>query len=137
MIQNFLSKVAHHFSVDTPKGLSRSMFGSIESGKAESADFVKKWERQVENLIPKDQLLVFEVKQGWGPLCNFLNLPVPDQPFPRANDRAEMNKNINKIVRTAWVVVIGMPIFMGLFMYVILWATNIIWTEINEYISCS
>ena len=40
-------------------------------------------------LIPDSQLLVFEVKHGWGPLCEFLEVPAPDEPFPRTNDRLE------------------------------------------------
>jgi len=43
----------------------------------------------VKSAIPASQLLVFQVKQGWGPLCEFLGLPVPDDPFPRTNDRSE------------------------------------------------
>ncbi|HIG23508.1 MAG TPA: hypothetical protein EYQ28_13730 [Henriciella sp.] len=43
----------------------------------------------VKRTIPADQLLVFEVKQGWGPLCNFLGVETPEGPFPRTNDRAE------------------------------------------------
>ncbi len=43
----------------------------------------------VKATIPADQLLQFEVKQGWRPLCEFLDVPVPDEPFPRTNDRAE------------------------------------------------
>lgn len=39
--------------------------------------------------IPAGQLLVYQVKEGWGPLCGFLGVPVPDAPFPRTNDRAE------------------------------------------------
>lgn len=39
--------------------------------------------------IPPERLLVFQVKEGWGPLCGFLGLPVPDEPFPRTNDREE------------------------------------------------
>lgn len=39
--------------------------------------------------IPAEQLLVFQVKEGWKPLCDFLGLPVPDGAFPRTNDRAE------------------------------------------------
>jgi hypothetical protein len=39
--------------------------------------------------IPADQLLIFEVKQGWGPLCEFLDAPIPDEDFPRTNDRGE------------------------------------------------
>jgi len=43
----------------------------------------------VKETIPADRLLVYEVKQGWEPLCAFLGVPVPDEPFPRSNDRAE------------------------------------------------
>jgi hypothetical protein len=43
----------------------------------------------VKATIPAAQLLVYQVKEGWEPLCNFLNVPVPDTPFPRTNDRAE------------------------------------------------
>lgn len=39
--------------------------------------------------IPAQQLLVYQVKEGWGPLCEFLNVPEPAEPFPRTNDRAE------------------------------------------------
>jgi hypothetical protein len=35
--------------------------------------------------IPKSRLLVYEVKQGWPPLCAFLGVPIPDEPFPMTN----------------------------------------------------
>jgi hypothetical protein len=43
----------------------------------------------VKAAIPADRLLVYQVKEGWAPLCTFLGVPVPDEPFPRTNDRAE------------------------------------------------
>lgn len=43
----------------------------------------------VKAAIPPGQLLVYQVKEGWGPLCAFLGVPVPDEPFPRTNDRGE------------------------------------------------
>ena len=42
---------------------------------------------EVRRTIPAERLLEFEVSQGWGPLCAFLGVPVPDRPFPRSNDR--------------------------------------------------
>ncbi|ORY90767.1 P-loop containing nucleoside triphosphate hydrolase protein [Leucosporidium creatinivorum] len=36
--------------------------------------------------IPAERLLIFQVQEGWEPLCKFLNVPIPDQPFPRVND---------------------------------------------------
>ncbi|MBE1532022.1 sulfotransferase family protein [Actinomadura algeriensis] len=41
----------------------------------------------VQKAIPPDRLLTYEVKQGWRPLCDFLGVPIPDEPFPRLNDR--------------------------------------------------
>lgn len=46
---------------------------------------------------PKDKLLVYEVSQGWEPLCKFLNKPIPDVPFPNVNDTAHFQKMINAI----------------------------------------
>jgi hypothetical protein len=38
----------------------------------------------------KRELLEFNVKQGWQPLCEFLGEPVPQTPFPFGNDTKEM-----------------------------------------------
>lgn len=46
------------------------------------------------NYLPKDRSLVYEVKQGWEPLCNFLNVPVPPTPFPRSNVRDEFKVRV-------------------------------------------
>ena len=48
----------------------------------------------VKAAIPPDQLLVFQVKEGWDPLCRFLGVPVPATDFPRTNDRAEFWERI-------------------------------------------
>jgi len=39
--------------------------------------------------VPAASLLVFEVKQGWEPLCKFLGVPVPATPFPKTNNRED------------------------------------------------
>lgn len=43
----------------------------------------------VKRAIPAGQLLVYDVRQGWEPLCAFLDAGVPAEPFPKSNDRAE------------------------------------------------
>jgi hypothetical protein len=64
-------------------------------GKFEDKEFAKatfnKFNEEVLASVPKDKLLVFEVKQGWEPLCTFLNVPVPAEPFPKVNDTEEFN----------------------------------------------
>lgn len=50
------------------------------------------YERHIEYLkkvVPKDRLFFFDVRDGWEPLCQMLNVPVPKgKPFPRLNDAA-------------------------------------------------
>jgi hypothetical protein len=42
--------------------------------------------RRVRATIPSDKLLEYSVKDGWNPLCNFLEINnCPDTPFPRTN----------------------------------------------------
>lgn len=43
----------------------------------------------VKDAIPAERLLVHDVKQGWEPLCAFLGVSVPDEAFPRTNNRSE------------------------------------------------
>jgi hypothetical protein len=42
---------------------------------------------QVKRVVPAERLLVWEVGEGWGPLCEFLGVDVPAEPLPHANDR--------------------------------------------------
>lgn len=44
----------------------------------------------VKREIAKDRLLVFDVKEGWAPLCAFLGKTIPAEPFPRVNSKEEM-----------------------------------------------
>lgn len=48
------------------------------------------WTDEVVATVPADRLLVFEVKNGWGPLCEFLDVLEPASPFPNVNDRESM-----------------------------------------------
>ena len=42
--------------------------------------------------IPSDRLLIYDVAEGWKPLCRFLGVAVPDSPFPRANTAAAFHQ---------------------------------------------
>jgi hypothetical protein len=52
-------------------------------------DFFNSRNQSVIDGVDKDRLLVYSVTEGWDPLCDFLAVPVPDQPFPHINTRAE------------------------------------------------
>jgi len=44
----------------------------------------------VKSVVPKDRLLIWNVKEGWEPLCKFLEHEIPDCPVPRENMKAEL-----------------------------------------------
>jgi hypothetical protein len=52
---------------------------------------------EVVEAVPADRLLVFDVADGWGPLCEFLGVPVPDEPFPHVNDRSSMRRKLGAV----------------------------------------
>ena len=61
-------------------------FGSVNSKS--TVLFKKKYREhneRVQAVIPKEKLLIYNVKQGWKPLCEFHGCEVPDLEFPREN----------------------------------------------------
>jgi hypothetical protein len=68
--------------------ISRNYQGRT-ADRAFMIDYFHRHSEAVLAAIPADRLLVFEVKQGWEPLCAFLGVPVPDTPFPRENSTAD------------------------------------------------
>ncbi len=50
------------------------------------AGLLLNWNAKVKAMVPEDRLLVVDLREGWEPLCKFLDVPVPGEPLPRAND---------------------------------------------------
>lgn len=44
--------------------------------------------------LPPERLLVYRVSEGWEPLCAFLGVPMPTEPFPHTNSTAEFRARI-------------------------------------------
>jgi len=51
---------------------------------------------EVKERVPAEKLLVYEVGEGWGPLCDFLGVEAPERPFPHLNDRGEFPKMMRR-----------------------------------------
>ena len=67
--------------------VSTRTFGSRLSDRAHCQTVFAQHNQAVREGIASERLLVFDVKQGWEPLCAFLKVPVPeDDPFPHVND---------------------------------------------------
>jgi Sulfotransferase domain len=55
-------------------------------------DWFERHNEGVRRAISPDRLLTYEVTQGWEPLCRFLGVPLPGEPFPRSNERKDLEK---------------------------------------------
>ena len=61
---------------------------------AEMAAAMERYNEEVISTVPADRLLVWSPKDGWEPLCAFLEVPVPDAEFPRVNDTQQFSERI-------------------------------------------
>jgi hypothetical protein len=64
--------------------------GTFADGWAEPRQLIDQMQRhneEVKRTVPPERLLVWEVTEGWGPLCEFLEVEVPAEPLPHENDR--------------------------------------------------
>ncbi len=62
--------------------------------KRHAIEVFNRHNEEVRRRVPRERLLVYGVREGWGPLCEFLGVEEPDQPFPRLNDAAQMRRRI-------------------------------------------
>lgn len=54
-------------------------------------------QEEVVQHVPAENLLLYNIKDGWEPLCTFLGHEVPEIEFPRANERKEFNRKMDKL----------------------------------------
>jgi len=78
-------------------------FGDRIDDRAFMTDYFRRWNEAVIAEVPADKLLVFEAKDGWEPLCQFLGVPVPPEPYPRVNSRESMNQRVMQQAQAAQV----------------------------------
>lgn len=72
------------------------------------------WMDFVRKTVPPERLLVFDVRQGWGPLCEFLELPVPSTPFPHVNEKAVVDITLMglTLITYIWPLILASPMLL-------------------------
>lgn len=65
---------------------------------------------EVRRAVPPERLLVHDVREGWEPLCAFLEVPVPSTPFPRVNDTATFRRRTALMTAACWAALLFPPI---------------------------
>ncbi|MFY0687084.1 MAG: hypothetical protein JXQ90_07970 [Cyclobacteriaceae bacterium] len=73
--------------------------GNFED-RAATIQIYKEFNEEIKQTIPADQLLIFDISKGWEPLCQFLNVPVPDVKFPVKNKRKEFQEQMGRMLST-------------------------------------
>jgi len=75
----------------------------------------------VKSCAPKDQLLEFNIKDGWKPLCEFLKVPIPESEFPHKNKKAsvtqEMMDTNSLFIRMQREMTVSLSLLTGLSMF--------------------
>lgn len=70
---------------------------SAPTTKQEVMDLFVKHNQQVIETVPADRLLVLQLGEGWDRLCQFLDVPIPDVPYPCINQAKAFIKMTNDI----------------------------------------
>lgn len=68
---------------------------------------------EVKRTVPPERLLVYEVKEGWGPLCRFLDVEAPEEPFPHLNDASAFRRFI--LVQKIFAAAVPLAALSGVF----------------------
>ena len=109
-------------------GLGNTCIARISGGaktsttaKARSKEIYRKHYALIRSLATKGRVLEFKLADGWRPLCEILDKPIPNVPFPHENDTARNTQSfkellqlgLKNILRNAVVLatVVGVPSF--------------------------
>jgi hypothetical protein len=101
--ETIFSPELREWSKASPIGhfLRRTVWADFENRFHDRDFMVSYFERRIDHIksaLPPERLLVYEVKEGWAPLCDFLQVEDPVEPFPRVNSREETAKMIDAII---------------------------------------
>ncbi|KAL5095546.1 hypothetical protein Trisim1_000317 [Trichoderma cf. simile WF8] len=75
------------------------------SGRIPNPESMERHMQSVIDSVPKDRLHIVRLEDGWAPLCKILDCPIPNEPFPKANDAENAEQiflNMVKRSLTIW-----------------------------------
>jgi len=73
--------------------VDRTFGGNIDDLAGVGAIY-ERHNEEVRRSIPADRLLVYNVEEGWEPLCKFLGVPIPAEEFPKTNTTDDFRKRL-------------------------------------------
>lgn len=122
--------------------VTRTWLGAQSMSQAEDVAKAKYREHyaNVRRFASRDRVLEYRLESGWQPLCEFLNVPIPNTPFPKENERQAIESEVRD---SYWPFVLALSgdlailISLAGFMIVSLrWAVDIMWdTNVSTHSS--
>lgn len=76
---------------DTP--IFAALWRDYHDGTETAKQMYKDYNAEIKRLVPRENLLAFNVKEGWVPVCEFLNEQVPETEFPSRNSKNDFARN--------------------------------------------
>ena len=78
-------------------------FEEALQGKFADKEYVRAfWEGHIASVkehVPEDKLLVYDVRDGWGPLCEFLGKPIPEEELPHLNKKENFKEMLPELMK--------------------------------------
>ena len=85
------------------KWFRKVFFANELQGKFEDKAFAEKfWNDHIADVkanVPADKLLVYDVRDGWAPLCKFLGVAEPKDPLPHLNKKENFKEMLPKLMK--------------------------------------
>lgn len=75
----------------------RQTFGENVDDRDHVIGVYERHNQAVRDAIAADRLLEFEARDGWAPLCAFLDVPVPGQPYPNTNAPDDFRRIVQRL----------------------------------------
>lgn len=92
-----------------------TLFEGQFENRHRALEIFDEYTEDVKRTVPAEKLLIFNVAEGWQPLCQFLDVPIPDTPFPHVNDKATMQRRLqilNIVTRSAPPLLAGLVVLL-------------------------
>jgi hypothetical protein len=103
MIGKLLASARARKVVKCIKLFKKTFFANELQGQFQDKEFAKKaWEDHIADVkatVPKEMLLVYDVRDGWGPLCKFLGVPEPADPLPHLNKKENFKEMLPQLMK--------------------------------------
>jgi len=78
------------------KLISVPVFNDRLSDREYATQVFRQHTADVQDTVPAERLLIFDVREGWEPLCDFLDVEVPDTPFHKTNSSKDFKDHVEE-----------------------------------------